>query len=628
MDMDTGIEIGIDLGTTNSSLAAVTPPSTEPRSASVSPNDQPYDTIIRTRLTLLSEGSGLERVRSVGSAEDPGRKGKFLSEFKPYFREPWLRRKVSREYEYTTVNPVNDIPDTKIRYVWEESQEPFSREELVLGAGGVFQHLFSQLDPKIRHDDVSRFYLGLPFNTWSVARRRMLAAAVAGGLAASYRQAVEKVRFIPEAVAASSTVPLRATRRRTESMVLIFDFGGGTLDLAVLRYAGEVGQIMEPAELLAVGGLDFAGSHIDRLILAKLGLGSKDVMVREKLLQGSEELKIELSKAVTPNVLFGGSGWFSMSRQEFAELLQGRMEEIRDAVDTVLKRAGVGRDEVDFVYTAGGSSLLPQVRVLLSGMFGGDEDRVFLHNPADDGKGGSCERALTAVCRGLTLSGRRARMRQKAARSYHVLTADGDLLPLLGEGTPFDLDTGLARGSCDAAKLPSAGGTCTVALYEGYLGQFQHVLNLTDIPLPPGKGGLRLHLELGVADAFPRISAESLTNGARVPIRNVQDLGEAEFRRFIESDSSAISSGRGGCKSPVPPSRPIRKGDRIGTRSWAAGTVTSIRDVRTNQTVPQTHYPDLSRYCFTVQEGQSTQTLRLQAYEIGLYDPETGALES
>jgi len=629
--MNEGVELGIDLGTTNSSLAAVSPPETEPKSARVSRNDQPYDTILRTRVTVLAEGSGLERVRGVGDALDPNSPPRHLSEFKPYFREPWLRRRIRQDFEVVKINSANDIPNTSAGFRWVESTEPYSWDELVLGAAGIFRHLFSKLNPRVRPDDVARIYLGLPFNTWSLSRRRLLASVVDSGLVGDHLQALEKVRFIPEAVGASSTVPLVARRKMTEATVLVFDFGGGTLDLAVLRYKGDAGTHMLPTELLATGGLAFAGSHIDHMIQQRIiereGLSQELTgKTREEFLEAAQSLKIQLSKATEAVEVFGTAGSYTLTLAELDGLLTERMAQIRSVVTKVLQRAAVRPKDINLVYTAGGSSLLPQVQTLLNDLFGEDNDNLYLHDAADEQPGGSCEKALTAVCRGLTLSGLRSRLSQKADRSYLVLTADGELVELLKEGTSFDPESGVARGTCVARNLPSAGDVCTVALYERHLGEYQHVLNFTGIPNPRDSSGLRLHLELGVSDAFPRLVAEYLASGAKVPVRNVQDLKEAEVRQLIRTESSTVpSSSR---PSPVPPSRPIRNGDRLTWDGGAYGTVTNIRDLECRGTAPclsQTQHPDLSRYGFTVRNGNNEMKLHKFAHEIRLVDPEEGA---
>ncbi len=246
-------------------------------------------------------------------------------------------------------------------------------------------------------------------------------------------------RLTPEPVAAALSF-LHQSEPDPDQTILAFDFGGGTLDLGVVR--APRGRF----ELLATTGIPIGGDAIDRAIyrdvvfpelgrgaLVRVPIGPELVTtefhfdpfakrllnwplayelnraeLREQIVQGIREggdtarrlhrlyqlvthnqayhvfqaverAKVELSSAGRASVDVPELDLsVSLSRARFEKTLGPFLKEIRECVETVLARARLGPDAITRVVRTGGSSRIPAVVRLLEEIFGG---RVVEHDP-------------------------------------------------------------------------------------------------------------------------------------------------------------------------------------------------------------------------------------------------------
>ena len=183
------------------------------------------------------------------------------------------------------------------------------------------------------------------------------------------------------------------------NVYLIFDFGGGTLDVAVvLIEEAEQAQSGRRCRVLGKAGADIGGSAIDSWLYQELlrqnGRTDMDDDVREiskALLFECEEAKRRLSAHeradigyVNPNT--GAVIAAEFTRGQFEDLLDER--EVFTRLDQTIRRAlnssrerGYGEDEVKSVLMVVGSSLIPSVQKTVQRIFG--RDRVMLERPLD-----------------------------------------------------------------------------------------------------------------------------------------------------------------------------------------------------------------------------------------------------
>ena len=111
-------------------------------------------------------------------------------------------------------------------------------------------------------DPGDRLYVGIPVSFGPTARRRLLRALVSSGCfgrpPAAYKNVLDRCRLVYEPLALVSTLTLLESQN-----VFIVDYGGGTLDLALLHV--ELDGVGRNVRELALGGLPTAGDRLDDL---------------------------------------------------------------------------------------------------------------------------------------------------------------------------------------------------------------------------------------------------------------------------------------------------------------------------------------------------------------------------
>ena len=212
---------------------------------------------------------------------------------------------------------------------------------------------------------------------------------------------LEKIRIIDESTAAA----LGYAVTEPGAIVLVFDFGGGSLDLSLVELpqsrssTGGIlsnllgkNNIQRKARVIAKAGLALGGSDVDHwllnYVLEQAGLGSQELGDDfPGLLSACEQAKIALSFAESETVLFQASGQTHrviVHRTAFDALLaqNGYYALIRDTLDRALhgaQRRGIYREDVDAVLLVGGASLMPSVQHTVCEYF--REARVHIEKP-------------------------------------------------------------------------------------------------------------------------------------------------------------------------------------------------------------------------------------------------------
>lgn len=171
-----------------------------------------------------------------------------------------------------------------------------------------------------------------------------------------------------------------------EKNLLVIDFGGGTLDIAVVRTLphapGSRDTNRRHAQVLAARGMTFGGETIDGWI-TDLGcekLNAHQSTLRPVFMAQAETIKKDLSNKVniaeSSYFVLPGTGRIEISRQEFLAMLETRglyrtLDTITNAtLDDCSRQIHIS--QIDAVLLVGGSTLLPGVRDLFEQNFGAD----------------------------------------------------------------------------------------------------------------------------------------------------------------------------------------------------------------------------------------------------------------
>lgn len=220
-------------------------------------------------------------------------------------------------------------------------------------------------------------------------------------LQAGYQAGFSSVQLVTEPVAAA--LAYRLNQQKGVSNVLVFDWGGGTLDVALLVLDREIFQVVTTAGNPHLGGEDvdrLLSEHIGKEIEAKFGAGalaSKHSMSIIKKV--AERLKIELStKTVAtiniPNVYKSKAYEITMTRQQFNLLTKSILDLIVKPVREVLLSSDTRTQDIGHVVLVGGSTRIPMVREMLAEEFPG----VSLNYDIDPDQAVARGAALTRTC--------------------------------------------------------------------------------------------------------------------------------------------------------------------------------------------------------------------------------------
>lgn len=154
-----------------------------------------------------------------------------------------------------------------------------------------------------------------------------------------------------------------------EGVIAVYDLGGGTFDISVLRLSRGVFEVLATGGDSALGGDDFDHLLADYL-RERAGLSDRsDNRLQRELLDAAIAAKIALSAAETARVDVGG--WQGeITRSHFNELIAPLVKRTLLACRRALKDAGVSAEEVLEVVMVGGSTRVPLVRERVGEFFG------------------------------------------------------------------------------------------------------------------------------------------------------------------------------------------------------------------------------------------------------------------
>jgi molecular chaperone DnaK len=185
---------------------------------------------------------------------------------------------------------------------------------------------------------------------------------------------LEVVRIINEPTAACLAYGLDKVKDKNQQ-VLVFDLGGGTLDVTIMDFGGGVFEVISTSGDTVLGGTDMDNSIIDYIaseFKKESGVDLKnDKMAMQRLKEAAEKAKIELSGTMEtevnlPFITADASGpkhlTMKITRAKLEELIKPIVERCRGPLERALTDAKIKPSEIEKIILVGGPTRMPIVQ--------------------------------------------------------------------------------------------------------------------------------------------------------------------------------------------------------------------------------------------------------------------------
>jgi molecular chaperone DnaK len=349
--------VGIDLGTTNSVVAAI-----EGGQPSVIINAEGLRTtpsiVAYTKKQELLVGQIAKRQAVINPENTFYSVKRFIGS-----KESEISAE-SKQLPYKVTNDSNDNIKIKCPALSKE----FSPEEI---SAQILRKLINDAKSYLSQD-VTQAVITVPayFND-SQRQATMDAGKIAG---------VEVLRIINEPTAASLAYGLDKKQNET---ILVFDLGGGTFDVSILEVGDGIFEVLATAGDTNLGGDDFDKVLVTWLMndfKDKEGIDlSTDIQALQRLTEAAEKAKMELSTVDKTNlslpfITADATGPKhidkELTRETFEKLCENLIARCRIPVEKALNDARLDKSDINEVVLVGGSTRIPAIQELVESLTG------------------------------------------------------------------------------------------------------------------------------------------------------------------------------------------------------------------------------------------------------------------
>jgi molecular chaperone HscA len=155
--------------------------------------------------------------------------------------------------------------------------------------------------------------------------------------------------------------------RSEEGVIAVYDLGGGTFDISILRLSRGVFEVLATGGDSSLGGDDFDAA-LAEWVLQKASIATLDFSGRRELLDHCRAAKESLSTQDIVSLEFGG--WSGVvTRAQYDALIDRLVEKSMRACRKVLRDAQLGAEDIAHVVMVGGSTRCPYVRETVGNFF-------------------------------------------------------------------------------------------------------------------------------------------------------------------------------------------------------------------------------------------------------------------
>ena len=198
---------------------------------------------------------------------------------------------------------------------------------------------------------------------------------------------LQVVRIINEPTAASLAYGLDKVNK--DLKIMVFDLGGGTLDVTVMEMGGGVFQVKSTSGDTQLGGTDMDNTLIEHIVQEFRNQSSIDIRndtaAMMRIREGAEKAKIELSNVPTteinlPFLAYDPSSGpknlvLQISRSKLEDLLRPIVERCRAPMLQAMQDAKLNPSDIEKIILIGGPTRMPIVRQFVASVMGKEPER-------------------------------------------------------------------------------------------------------------------------------------------------------------------------------------------------------------------------------------------------------------
>ena len=349
--------IGIDLGTTNSCVSVM-----EGNEPVVIPNSEGKRTT-PSIVAFLDEGKGERKVGDPAKRQAITNPKNTINSVKRFMGKKYSDiNEEKRNLSYDVEKGANDTVRVKV------GSRKYTPQEL---SAMILQKMKSTAEDYLG-SEVKEAVITVPAYFNDSERQATKEAGTIAGL--------DVKRIINEPTAAALAYGL--DKKDKDLKIAVYDFGGGTFDISILELGDGVFEVKSTNGDVHLGGDDFDSVLIDWLadeFNKDEGIDlRKDPMALQRLKEGAEKAKIELSSSTSTEInlpyIMPVDGVpkhlvRSLSRSKFEQLSQKLIERTLEPCKKALKDAKIDISEIDEVILVGGTTRIPKIQEEVQSFF-------------------------------------------------------------------------------------------------------------------------------------------------------------------------------------------------------------------------------------------------------------------